>query len=319
MGSLPAKLLITGSSGFVGKTISRLIGSNSEYGEKFAIVPLAQRIELRDQDGLAQAIAATRPDAVIHLAAQSFVPRAFENPRETFDINFGGTLNLLEALKAAGFCGKLLYVGSGDQYGKVAAEDLPIPETLALKPRNPYAVSKAAAEMLCYQWSQTEGMDIVAARPFNHIGAGQSENFALSGFAKQIIEIKLGRREPVIYVGDLDVTRDFTDVADVARAYLLLLERGERGEVYNVCSGREYHLGRLLEEMLALAGVKAEIVLDPARFRVAEQKRVAGDQRKLAAHTGWQPRLGIEQSLTGILADWEQRLNQPTTAQVQAP
>ncbi len=308
MTSLATRLLITGSSGFVGKTISRLIDAEPEYRERFTLATPAQRLELRDADCLAQAIAETRPDAVIHLAAQSFVPRAFENPRETFDINFGGTLNLLDALKAAGFSGKVLYVGSGDQYGKVDAADLPIAETLALKPRNPYAVSKAAGEMLCYQWSQTEGMDIVAARPFNHIGAGQSENFALSGFARQIIEIKLGRREPVIQVGDLDVTRDFTDVTDVARAYLLLLERGARGETYNVCSGREYHLGGLLEEMLALAGVQAEIVKDPARFRVAEQKRVAGDKRKLAAHTGWQQRVTMAESLSSILADWEQQL-----------
>lgn len=309
MANLPTKLLITGHSGFVGQTLFRLLGEAPEYREKFEIVIPAQLIELRDKNSLAQAIAETRPDAVIHLAAQSFVPRAFEDPRETFDINFGGTLNLLEALKAAGFGGKMLYVGSGDQYGKVAAEDLPIAETLALKPRNPYAVSKAAAEMLCYQWSQTEGLDIVAARPFNHIGPGQNDSFALSGFARQIIEIKLRRREPVIYVGDLDVTRDFTDVADVARAYLLLLERGARGETYNVCSGREHHLGRLLEEMLALAGVQAEIVQDPARFRVAEQKRVAGDNRKLAGHTGWQPRITMEMSLKSILADWERQLS----------
>jgi len=309
------KLLLTGASGFVGKTIQRL-ASQPEYRDIFALTAPSARMELRDPASLTASIVETAPDWVIHLAAQSFVPRAFANPRETFDINFGGTLNLLEALKTAGFSGKVLYVGSGDQYGKVAAADLPIAETLALKPRNPYAVSKAAAEMLCYQWSQTEGMDIVAARPFNHIGAGQSENFALSGFARQIIEIRQGRREPVIYVGDLDVTRDFTDVEDVARAYLLLLERGERGEAYNVCSGREAHLGQLLEEMLALAGVKAEIVKDPARFRVAEQKRVAGDNRKLAAHTGWRQRRSMEQSLTSILDDWERQLNRASESRI---
>jgi GDP-4-dehydro-6-deoxy-D-mannose reductase len=301
-------LLLTGASGFVGKTLDRLV-QGPDHRDIYTLAVPGTRMELRDPECLAACIAETRPDCVIHLAAQSFVPRAFENPRETFDINFGGTLNLLEALKGAGFAGKMLYVGSGDQYGKVDATDLPIGENHPLKPRNPYAVSKAAAEMLCYQWSQTEGMDIVAARPFNHIGAWQSENFALSGFAKQIVEIKLGRREPVIQVGDLDVTRDFTDVEDVARAYLLLLERGERGETYNVCSGREYHLGALLEQMLALAGVRAEIVRDPARFRVAEQKRVAGDNRKLAEHTGWQPQRSMEQSLTAILTDWEQRLS----------
>lgn len=265
-------------------------------------------MELKDETSLLRGIKEVQPDCVIHLAAQSFVPRSFEDPRETYAINFLGTLNLLEALRDGGFHGRLLYVGSGDQYGRVSEEYLPIVETQPLFPRNPYAVSKAAAEMLCYQWSQSGDMDIVMARPFNHIGPGQSEGFALSGFARQIIEIRLGRREPLIRVGDLDVTRDFTDVMDVARAYLLLLETGQRGEVYNVCSGKEFHLGRLLQQMLDIAGVKADILPDPARFRLAEQKRVAGSNRKLQRDTGWQPQVPIEQSLQNILSDWETRL-----------
>lgn len=303
----PRRLLITGASGFVGQAMARLLQSGRP-GEGFSLVAPGQRIELRDKNNLIRALEETQPDLVIHLAAQSFVPRAFENPRETYEVNFLGTLNLLEALKASGFRGRMLYVGSGDQYGLVDADDLPIVESHPLKPRNPYAVSKAAAELLCYQWSQTEGLDIVMARPFNHIGPGQDERFALSGFARQLVEIKLGRREPRISVGDLEVTRDFTDVADVAEAYLLLLSHGQRGEVYNVCSGKEFHLGRLLDLLMTISGVRAGIVRDAARFRAAEQKRVAGCNRKLRDCTGWQPTRSIEQSLKRILEDWESKL-----------
>ncbi|MHB1664732.1 MAG: GDP-mannose 4,6-dehydratase [bacterium] len=165
-------------------------------------------------------------DAVIHLAAQSFVPESFKNPLETFDVNFTGTYNLFSALKEYGFHGKILYISSGDIYGLVSEDKLPITEDYPLKPRNPYAVSKVAAEALCYQWSITEDIEIVIARPFNHIGPNQSERFAVSSFAKQIAEIELGLRKPVLNTGNIDITRDFLDVRDVAGAYKLLLEKG---------------------------------------------------------------------------------------------
>jgi GDP-4-dehydro-6-deoxy-D-mannose reductase len=199
-------------------------------------------------------------------------------------------------------------VGSGDAYGVVSEEDLPIAESHPVRPRNPYAVSKAAAEMLCYQWSQTEGMDVVMVRPFNHIGPGQSEQFAVSNFARQVVEIRQRRREPVIEAGDLSVVRDFTDVADVVHAYIALLEGGKTGEIYNVCSGQGYALGDLLQRMLALAGVRAKVVTDTTRLRPSEQKRVVGSNRKLVEATGWRPEVAIEQSLRNILDDWEVRL-----------
>ena len=165
-------------------------------------------------------------DAVIHLAAQSFVPESFKNPLETFDVNFTGTYNLFSALKEYGFHGKILYISSGDIYGLVSEDKLPITEDYPLKPRNPYAVSKVAAEALCYQWSIAEDIEILIARPFNHIGPNQSERFAVSSFAKQIAEIELGLRKPVLNTGNIDITRDFLDVRDVADAYKLLLEKG---------------------------------------------------------------------------------------------
>ena len=305
--SPPKKIMVTGGSGFVGGFIQQALSSeNNVYGFEFI---QSQVTELRDAPGVARICAECAPDLVIHLAAQSYVPESFNNPRETYEINFLGTLNLLQSLKLSGFKGHLLFVGSGDMYGLVAPEALPLTENSPLKPRNPYAVSKVAAEALCYQWSQTEGMNIVMARPFNHIGPGQSERFVVSDFARQVMEIKLGRRPPEISVGDIDVTRDFTDVRDVVRAYLmLLLSDRENGEVYNVCSGKERSVREILQRLLALAKVTANISQDSARLRPAEQRRVYGSYDKLHRATGWQPEIALEQSLTDNLTYWERKL-----------
>ncbi|MGK9450997.1 GDP-mannose 4,6-dehydratase [Acidithiobacillus caldus] len=292
------KLLLTGANGFVGRYVQAAL----------PCVPLPDGLDLRDRQALSAFVAELRPNAVIHLAAQSFVPAAFENPRETFDINFTGTLNLLEALQAAKFRGRMLFVGSGDTYGQVPEADLPVREEYPLHPRNPYAVSKVAAEALCYQWSQTSGFEIVMVRPFNHIGPGQSPRFVLADFARQVTEIRLGRRVPVLQAGDIDVTRDFTDVRDVVRAYGLLLERGRNGEVYNVCSGREYRIRDLLQQLLTLAGVAAAIEQDPGRLRRAEQRRMVASFAALQRDTGWQPAIPLEQSLQDVLNDWEKTL-----------
>src|SRR5438876_2355456 len=241
------RLLLTGSDGFVGS----LLKHNRPC---VALADDGGNVDLRDADRVKRAVARIAPDAVIHLAAQSFVPESFAHPRETYEINFFGTLNLLDALKAAGFTGRLLFVGSGDCYGIVAPNELPIDEAQPLRPRSPYAVSKAAAEALCYQWSQVEAFAIVMTRSFNHIGPGQTERFVVSDFARQVVEIRKGLRPPIIRTGDIDVTRDFTDVRDVVEAYLLLLDQGKRGEIYNVCSGLEHSIRDVLMRLLRLAG-----------------------------------------------------------------
>ncbi|MHB8210571.1 MAG: GDP-mannose 4,6-dehydratase [Acidithiobacillus sp.] len=292
------KHLLTGANGFVGQTMQAAL----------PCVPLPDGLDLRDRAALDAAIADIRPDMVIHLAAQSFVPASFENPRETFDINFYGTLNLLEALQSVGFKGRMLFVGSGDTYGRVPEAALPVREDYPLHPRNPYAVSKVAAEALCYQWSQTSGFEIIMARPFNHIGPGQSPRFAITDFARQVTEIRLGRHARVLQVGDIDVTRDFTDVRDVVRAYALLLEKGRNGGIYNICSGREHSIRDLLQRLIALAGVEARIERDQARLRPAEQRRMVASFEALHRDTGWQPLIPIEQSLQDLLNDWEKQL-----------
>ncbi len=295
-------ILLTGASGFVGAFVQRQISC-------IPFDDVAHPVDLRDAGRVRLVIDQVKPDAVIHLAAQSFVPASFENPRETYEINFLGTLNLLVALKESGFRGRMLFVGSGDAYGLVPEARQPLTEDLPLRPRSPYAVSKVAAEALCYQWSQTEGFGMVMTRSFNHIGPGQSERFVVSDFAKQVIEIKKGRRGPVLSVGDIDVTRDFTDVRDAASAYALLLERGGNGEIYNVCSGVERSVRSILVRLLELANVDARIEQDPARLRIGEQRRFRGSHDKLRRDTGWEPAISIDQSLRDILQNWEERLS----------
>ena len=240
-------------------------------------------------------------------AAQTFVPESFRDPEKTLHINVLGTLNLLQALKRNGFTGALLYVSSGDIYGQVAESQLPIQESRLPAPRNPYAVSKYSAELLCLQWSYMEPWRVMVARPFNHIGAGQSEAFVIPSVARQLVRIGLGLQEPVLQVGDVDVTRDFLDVRDVIRAYLRLLDAGRSGEVYNVGSGGEVSIRQLVQQMATLAGVEVQLVQDADRLRRSEQRRVLGCSAKLQSETGWEPAIAIEETLQSVLADWGMR------------
>ena len=213
------------------------------------------------------------------------------------------------ALRKSNFAGRMVFVSSSEVYGLLADSDLPISEARLPKPLSPYAVAKIAAEALCYQWSQTEKFEIVIARPFNHIGPGQSERFAISDFGKQIAAIKLGLAAPVMHVGDIDTTRDFTDVRDIVAAYHLLLQQGDNGETYNVCSGTERTIRSLIERMCQLAGVVVELRTDPARFRPSEQRRVRGSNQKLSDATGWMPAHKIDQTLMDTVDYWVQQLN----------
>ena len=266
---------------------------------------MPDNVDLRDAAATSAMIASAAPDAVLHLAAQSWVPDALRDPAATLQINLFGTLNVLQALKKCAFRGRMIYVGTGDVYGIVPEDALPVAETRLPAPRNPYSVSKLAAEALCYQWTATEGMDIVLARPFNHIGWGQSDRFVLSDFARQIVEIRQGRRKPAVAVGDIDVTRDFTDVRDVVYAYFALFASGASGEVYNVCSGRDRSIRSLLARLAELAGVAIAIEQDQARLRKAEQRRVCGDPAKITYATGWVADTPLDESLAAMLSYWE--------------
>lgn len=295
------RLFVTGLSGFVGTWLTRVL-------EERRLPPpiellAAPSLEIRDRQAVRGAVRDARPDAVLHLAAQSNVPQAIADPAATAEVNVIGTLNLLDALEAAGFKGRLLFVGSGDEYGLVEESSLPLREEAPLAPRNPYAASKAAAEMFVLERARRGRIDALCARPFNHTGPGQDARFVLPALARQVAAIAAGRRPAKIVAGDLDVTRDFLDVRDVVAAYLLLLDQGEAGGVYNVCSGAETHLRRALEQMLALAGVSAEVSRDPALLRPAEQRRHYGDNSRLRA-LGWTPAMSLAGTLADLIDYW---------------
>lgn len=267
----------------------------------------ASSTDILDGEALQAELRQCQPDIVLHLAAQSHVPTSFREPELTARVNFDGTRSLLTALDQSGFAGALVFVGSGDMYGLAPETSLPIRETQALRPRNPYAASKVAAEAWCMQHSLHCQYRIVMARAFNHIGRGQNAQFVLPAMAEQLVAIERGQCPPILETGDLDVTRDFTNVSDVLDAYLALAEKGVSGEVYNVCSGLEYRVRDLVAQMIVMTGLNIKLQNDPARFRKAEQTRVVGDNSKLRADTGWAPKVDIAASLAEILDDWRAR------------
>jgi GDP-4-dehydro-6-deoxy-D-mannose reductase len=298
-------LFVTGAGGFVGRHLSALAAREGLNGWELQLPP--RGFDLLSADSIDTALASAVPDAVIHLAGQTFVPQSFRDPTHTFNVNLLGTLNLLQGLKRRGFSGTLLYVSSGDVYGQVAESELPIREDRVPHPRNPYAVSKVSAELLCLQWSYTEPCKVIVARPFNHIGAGQGEGFVISDMAQQLTRVKKGLQPPQLQVGDVDVTRDFLDVDDVLHAYLGLLDHGRSGEIYNVCSGVEQSVRALIMHMARLSGIDVELVQNTARMRRAEQRRVVGSAEKLRQETGWQPRIPLVETLNKVLTDWDSR------------
>jgi GDP-4-dehydro-6-deoxy-D-mannose reductase len=262
-----------------------------------------------DEDELADLIRRKQPEAIYHLAAQSNPQASTKDPRGTWVVNLGGTLNLLEAAKASGIKPRILVVGSGVCYGNPPREFAAgVSEACPLRPNNPYSSSKAAADLLAVQHHLSDGTDVVIARPFNHAGPRQSSTYVLSALARQVAEFDAGRRERV-EVGNLEVTRDFTDVRDVVRGYRMLIEKGIAGEIYNLGSGRGVLLRSAVEMLGRFASRPAEIHVDPARVRPVDQPLLVADASKLRAAVGWEPLITIEQTLEDMFAHWRRNLD----------
>jgi GDP-4-dehydro-6-deoxy-D-mannose reductase len=310
------RALVTGISGFVGGHLAEhlveagdlVVGlsTRGRWPSDLAHLDRLARIEACDlanvdEDDLATLIARKQPEAIYHLAAQANPQASVADPRGTWALNLGGTLNLLEAVKRSGLTPRVLLVGSGVCYGNPAPEHLPVTEACPLRPNNPYAASKAAADLLGIQHHLGHKTHVVMARPFNHAGPRQSATYVLGGLARQVAEVEAGLKDQ-IDVGNLNVVRDFTDVRDIVRAYRLLIQRGTPGEIYNVGTGRDVSLAAMLETFQSLARVPIPVHIDPARFRPVDQPRLLADASKLRAATGWEPRYSITQTLTDLLA-----------------
>ncbi|MBM9591632.1 GDP-mannose 4,6-dehydratase [Leptospira sp. 201903075] len=285
--------LVTGASGFVG---SYLLPALEAQGE--SQIHCFQG-DIRDRKTVLKNLEEVKPDTVVHLAAQAFVPIAIENPWETEEINVGGTLNLLESLHRLQRPCKILYISSADVYGKQNLSLLPLKESFLPNPVNPYAGSKLAAESYCRQYAQySPYLSVVIARPFNHIGIGQRKEFVIPNFCSQIIEAKHSGKS-TIAVGDLEPTRDFSHVEDIVSGYLTLIEKGESGEIYNICSGEERSIRYMVEELAKYSGKEIQFVVDAERVRASETSKVYGDNSKLKS-LGWKNKHSLSETLKQI-------------------
>lgn len=289
------RVLVTGSSGFVGGWLcSHLV----EVGDE--VVTFPDTLDIRDAEAFGAAVEAAAPEGIIHLAAQASVGTSWSDPTTTWQVNALGTVNLLAAAGDA----RVLLVSSAEVYGLLGPDDLPVGEDHPFAPTNPYAASKAAAELAGYQTWAGRGTEIVRARPFNHTGPGQRADFVVPSLARQIIALTRGEGRE-LRTGNLSARRDLTDVRDVVRAYRLLLERGEPGAAYNVCRGTSVEISTVAERLMALAGVDLPVVVDPTRIRPVDQPDLRGDPSRVTAATGWSPAIALEDTLSAVLDYWK--------------
>jgi GDP-4-dehydro-6-deoxy-D-mannose reductase len=284
-------------------------GSAPRAGAGFATLLEA---DLNDAAALETVLDSGPVDRIVHLAGQSSVHLSWLDPGGTLRTNVLGLVYLLDAVRRRKGRPDVLVVGSAEEYGSVEADDLPLREDRPLLPASPYAVSKVAQACLAAQYGPAGGMRILRTRTFHHTGPGRGEAFAESSFARQIAEAEAGLRPAVLQVGNLHAVRDYTDVRDVVRAYWALLERGEAGAVYNVCSGRGRSIRELLDILLAVSGAKLDVKVEPERLRPADVPAQYGDPRRLKEATGWEPRIPLEQTLRDLLDDWRRRIQAST-------
>lgn len=306
------RVLITGAFGFAGRHLIReLLRANHEVAALDLAAPpnefsdiTAYTGDIQDPALCEMVVADARPDACVHLSAITFVPDAWLDIRNVFSINLVGTINVLEAFRNAASGSRILLASSAEVYGS-SPKSYPLTECAPLNPGNPYAVSKAAADLTTLLYARRHGMQTITARPANHIGPGQSSNFVAPSLARQVSAITEGKAPPTIRVGNLQSKRDFTDVRDVARAYRLLLERGRTAQAYNIASGATMTIHRLLDELCAIAGVELETRIDPDLFRPAEEPP-ALDISRIVGDVGWEPRIPLATTLRDIMTDSEQ-------------
>jgi len=308
------RVLVTGASGFVGRHLCTALAA-ADHEVVAAGGPRDRApylvLDLADVAGMEAILADTRPEAIVHLAGQAFVPLALSDPLPTVEVNAAGTARLLEAVRAVREAGagpiRTLVVSSAEVYGIHPPERMPLDESTPLRPDNPYAASKAAAEAFALAWARSYDLDVVVARPFNHIGPGQDERFVVATFAHQLAAIAAGG-PPIMHVGNLSAERDFLDVRDVCAAYAALLAYGRGGEVYNICSGQAVRIQEVLRQLITIAHVPVEVREDPERMRPSDLPILVGYVSKLRAATGWAPHYSLAATLRDVYADAQARL-----------
>lgn len=318
------RVLITGITGFAGSHLAEYILREHPGVEIYGIRRWRSRTEniehlldkiqvmecnLVDASSVKALIGEVKPDKIFHLAAQSFVPSSWNAPAESLSTNILGQLNIFEALREQKLHDCWVQIAcSSEEYGMVYPDEVPIRETNPLRPLSPYAVSKVGQDYLAYQYFMSYGIKAVRTRGFNHTGPRRGEVFVCSNFSKQAIEIENKKRAPIIYVGNLEAERDFTDVRDMVRAYWMALESCEPGEVYNICSGTAISISDLLKMVISGTGAKIEVKQDPSRLRPSDVPLLLGDYSKFNTATGWKPQIPFSKTLADIMDYWREKL-----------
>lgn len=318
------RALITGVAGFAGSHLAdhlRAIGQYDVFGivqspEDAAAAPISPDraiiADLIDPVATRKAIERCEPELVFHLAAMAWSAASWNDPWGVMENNVRAQTNILEALTVVAPQARLLIVSSAEVYGKLKPNEIPVGEETPLRPATPYAASKVAQEMMGIAFAEAKGLEIIRVRPFNHIGPRQKPGFVATDFAKQIASAELGLKPPIIRVGNLDVERDFTDVRDIAKAYRLIIEEGQPGDVYNIGSGRAISVQKILDGLLRAAQIEIEVEKDPALQRPAETPRVVANISRMRAVTSWSPERDLMQTLAEVMDDWRDRLQEKT-------
>ena len=309
---MPGLPLVTGATGFAGShLVDHLLGLEprvaawAHHGGRAVPGQDARvqwtAIDLNDRGAVARALAELHPSVIYHCAGIAHVGESWSDPERALRVNVLGTHHILEGVREGGLRCPVLVTGSALVYRSSAA---PIAEDQPLGPSDPYGVSKLAQETLALRATH---LPVFVVRPFNHAGPRQSSSYATSSFARQIAEIEAGHREPVLHVGNLEARRDITDVRDTVRAYRMIVQHGQPGRPYNVCSGEAYRVCDLLTTLVQASHVPIEIAIDPSRLRPSDNAVIAGDRSRVTAETGWTPAIPIERTLTDLLDYWRQQ------------
>jgi GDP-4-dehydro-6-deoxy-D-mannose reductase len=264
--------------------------------------------DIEDPYAVAACVRAAAPDVIFHLAAQSYPSASWAAPTATIRTNVEGTINLLESVRAHAPRARVHIAGSAAEYGVVSPEEVPIKETQPLRPASPYGVSKVSQELLGFQYADSYGLHVVVTRSFIHVGPRQGDRCSIQTFCRQMALIEAGLQEPHIFVGNMEARRDFTHVQDVARALWLLIQRGQPGQVYNLCSAQPTRIGDIVDLVRERGRVPADAVVDPARLRPLDEPVLTGDNAKLRTATGWEPQIGIPEIVDQLLAYWRARV-----------
>jgi GDP-4-dehydro-6-deoxy-D-mannose reductase len=314
------KALITGGGGFVGFHLAELLRAKGaevcatvDHGEDSAHLTRAfprlsvLTADVRRQDSIRRIVQDFLPDQIYHLAAISAPQRSLQEPLLTYETNLTGTLNVLEAARSLSRPPRILCFSTGQVYDTSACAG-PLNEDVPTKAETPYAASKLCAEVVARQYHASWGLPVIVVRPFNCIGPRQSPTFVCSDFARQVVEISLKIRPPVVHAGALSRKRDFTDVRDAARAFVLVLEQGKPGEAYNVCSGTVHSIQEVLDTLAELAMLKITVATEAAREHTVDPPSIVGDPSKLNRQTGWQPQIPFRQTLSDLLEYWRDRV-----------